>query len=93
MRGNLPGEFHKLKKEDKATFHSPSEELVVPAASTVKPEERKFAVDSGASMHMVSKKDLNGSRVGDPEGIEKSDGGNDSQRRSASKRRGNIVRP
>ena len=28
-------------------------------ASTFKPEEREFVVDSGASMHMISKKDLN----------------------------------
>ena len=28
-------------------------------ASTLKPEEREFVVDSGASMHMISKKDLN----------------------------------
>ena len=28
-------------------------------ASTLKPEEREFIVDSGASMHMISKKDLN----------------------------------
>ena len=27
--------------------------------STLKPEEREFVVDSGASMHMISKKDLN----------------------------------
>ena len=31
----------------------------MPAASTIKPEEREFVVDSGDSMHMVSKKDLN----------------------------------
>ena len=31
----------------------------MPAASTIKPEERVFVVDSGASMHMVSKRDLN----------------------------------
>ena len=47
------------KKEDKATFHSPSEEWIMPAASTLKPGEREFVVDSGASMHVVSKKDLN----------------------------------
>ena len=28
-------------------------------ASTLKLEEQKFVVDSGASMHMISKKDLN----------------------------------
>ena len=27
-------------------------------ASSLKPEEREFVVDSGASMHMISKKDL-----------------------------------
>ena len=30
----------------------------MPAASAIKPEERDFVVDSGASMHMVSRKDL-----------------------------------
>ena len=54
-------EFSKAqkKKEDKATFDSPSEEWILPAASTINPEEREFAADSGASMHMVSKKDWN----------------------------------
>ena len=32
---------------------------MLPAASTIKPEEREFVVDPGASLHMVSKKDLN----------------------------------
>ena len=31
----------------------------MPTASTINPQEREFVVDSGASMHMVSKKDLN----------------------------------
>ena len=48
----------KLKKEDKATCDSPSDEWILPAASTIKPEEREFVVDSGASMHMVSEKDI-----------------------------------
>ena len=30
----------------------------MPAPSNLKPEEREFVVDSGASMHMISKKDL-----------------------------------
>ena len=37
----------------------PRKEWVPPVASTTEPEERKFVVDSGASMHMVSKRDLN----------------------------------
>ena len=40
----------KLKEHERAAFFS--------SASTLKPEEREFVVDSGASMHMISKKDL-----------------------------------
>ena len=47
----------KLKERDRATFFSLSEKRCLPA-STLKPEEREFVVDSGASMHMISKKDL-----------------------------------
>ena len=48
----------KIKEQKRATFFSPSENRCLPA-STLKPEEREFVVDSGASMHMISKKDLN----------------------------------
>ena len=48
----------KLKEKNKATFFSPSENRCLPA-STLEPEEREFVVDSGASMHMISKNDLN----------------------------------
>ena len=47
----------KLKEQERATFFSPSENWCLPA-SNLKPEEREFVVDSGASMHMISKKDL-----------------------------------
>ena len=56
---NLVNNIYKSKEKDKATFYSPAEEWVLPAASTKAPEERKFVVDSGASMHFVSKRDLN----------------------------------
>ena len=46
-----------LKEQERATFFSPSENRCLPA-STLKPEERELVVDSGASMHMISKKDL-----------------------------------
>ena len=46
-----------LKEHEKATFFSPSENRCH-LASTLKPEEREFVVDSGASMHMISKKGL-----------------------------------
>ena len=47
----------KLKEHERPTFFSPSENRCL-SASTLKPEEREFVVDSGASMHMISKKDL-----------------------------------
>ena len=53
----LPKNVLKLKEHERATFFSPSENSCLPASS-LKPEEREFVVDSGASMHMISKKDL-----------------------------------
>ena len=49
----------KLKEQQRAAFFSPSENRCLPAPSTLKPEEREFVVDSRASMHMISKKNLN----------------------------------
>ena len=46
-----------FKERVRATFFSSPENRCLPA-STLKPEEREFVVDSGASMHMISKKDL-----------------------------------
>ena len=47
----------KLKEHERAAFFSSPKNRCLPA-STLKPEEREFVVDSGASMHMISKKDL-----------------------------------
>ena len=69
---NLAKYIDKLKNKDKATFYSPAEEWVLQAASTKEPEEREFVVDSGASVHMVSKRDLNSAEFGDHEDIEES---------------------
>ena len=52
----------KLKERERAAFFSPSENRCLPA-STLKPEEREFVVDSGASMHMISKKDLSSAEM------------------------------
>ena len=60
---NLAQNLYKLKERDKAAFYFPAEEWVLPAASTKEPEEREFVVDSGGSMHMVSKKDLNSAEL------------------------------
>ena len=55
----LAKNIFKLKEKHETAFFSPSENWCLPAPSTLKPEEREFVVDSGASMHMISKKDLN----------------------------------
>ena len=51
-----------LKEHERAIFFSPSESRCLPA-STLKLEEREFVVDSGASMHMISKQDLNSAEM------------------------------
>ena len=38
--------IYKLKEKDKATLFSPTDEWSLPAASTIKPDDRKFVVDS-----------------------------------------------
>ena len=52
---DLTKNIYMLKNSDKATFHIPGEAKVMstPIASK-RPEEREFAVDSGALMHMMS---------------------------------------
>ena len=52
----------KLKEHERAAFFSSPENRCLPA-STLKPEEREFVVDSGASMHMISKKDLSNAEM------------------------------
>ena len=52
----------KLKEQQRATFFSPSENRCLPA-SNLKLEEREFVVDSGASMHMINRKDLNSAEL------------------------------
>ena len=60
----LAKNIYKLREKDKATFFfSPTDEWSMLAVSTIKPEEREFVVDSGASMHMVNKKDLNSAEL------------------------------
>ena len=88
---NLARSIHKLKEKDKAAFYFPAEEWVLLAASTKEPEEREFVVDSGASMHMVSKKDHNSGELETMRDIKKSDDGDDGQRRGANKRRSDSV--
>ena len=51
-----------LKEHERATFFSSPANRCLPA-STLKPEKREFVVDSGASMHMISKKDLSNAEM------------------------------
>ena len=57
QRWKLVKSVLKLQERERATFFSSPENRCLPA-STLKPEEREFVVDSGASMHMISKKDF-----------------------------------
>ena len=61
--GNLVKNIYKLKEKDKATFFSPTNEWCLPAPSIIEPQETELVVDSRASMHMVSKKDLNSAEL------------------------------
>ena len=78
-----------LKEKDKATFFSPTDERSLP--STIKLEEREFVVDSGASMPVVSRKDLNPAVLDTVKVSKKTDDGCYSQRRNANKRRCDSV--
>ena len=80
----------KLKEQERATFFSPSENRCLPA-STLKPEEREFVVDSGASMHMISKKDLSDAEMDTFDEIVQSYDSHNRQWRSADAWRGHGV--
>ena len=56
-----PQELNQWNSSTEEPLH-PSENRCLPA-STLKPEEREFVVDSGASMHMISKKDLSNAEI------------------------------
>ena len=53
-----------LKLKEKIKQHSSHlRKIGASCASTLKPEEREFVVDSGPSMHMISKNDLNSAEM------------------------------
>ena len=52
----------KLKEHERAAFFSSPENKCLPA-STLQPAERDLVVDSGASMQMISKKDLSNAEM------------------------------
>ena len=53
----------KLKNSDKSSFYFPIEARATPAPTSKSSEEREFEVDSGASMHMLSRKDLRSGKL------------------------------
>ena len=88
---NLAKNIYKLKEKDKAAFYFPAEEWVLPAASTKEPEEREFVVDSGASMHLVSKRDLSSAELETMRTSRNPTTGDDGQRRGANQRRSDGI--
>ena len=63
QRGGWANNILKLMKKHETTFFSLSEKWCLSVPSTIQPEEKEFVVDSGASMHMTSKKDLNSAEL------------------------------
>ena len=55
--------IYKLNNSDKITFSTPIEAKVMLAPTSTRSEEREFVVDSGAWLHMLSKKDLSSEEV------------------------------
>ena len=60
---DLTKNVYKLKSTQKAAFCSSFEARATPAPTSTSPEERKLVVDSGASMHMLSRKDLSSDKL------------------------------
>ena len=50
--------IHRPKNSDRTTCYTPVEAKVIRAPTSTRPGEREFVVDSRASMHMMSKKEL-----------------------------------
>ena len=60
---NLARRLYKHKNKDKTTFYSSVEPQAAPVLISQNPEDRMFVVDSRASMHMLSKKDLSSDEI------------------------------
>ena len=57
---------YKLKNSDKTVFYVTGEVKAMPAPVSKRPEEREFVLPSGASMHMMSKKESSSKEVQKP---------------------------
>ena len=66
---DLARHIYKLKNSDKTSFYTCLEARRKPAPTSIRPEEREFVVDSGASMLMLSKKELTVKRSRNPTAV------------------------
>ena len=55
--------YLKAQRKGQSYSFSPTNEWCLPTPSVTKLEEREFVVDSGVSMHMLSRKDLNSAEL------------------------------
>ena len=90
QHGILARKIHKLK-EDKASFYS-LVEIKAPVLVSKNTEESMFVVDSGASMHMLSKKDSSSDENGYSAEVQNPNDSIDCQKGSADKRGSTSVR-
>ena len=63
QRGNWRTNFQ-AQEFGPPMFYVPGEVEAMPAPTSKRPEEREFVVGSGASMHMMSKKELSSEEMG-----------------------------
>ena len=56
--------IYKLKNSDKTMYYVPGEVKAMLAPTSKRPEEREFVLDSGALVHMMSKKELSSEEMG-----------------------------
>ena len=61
---DLAKNIYKLKNSLTTMFYVPGGVKAMLAPTSKRPEEREFVVDSGASVHMVSKKELSSEEMG-----------------------------
>ena len=84
---DLAKNIYKLKNSDKTTCYTPIVKGM-PARTSTRPEEREFVVDSGASMHMMSRKRIKLRRDGHSKKVQNPCIGVDWKRRIAPPRGG-----
>ena len=88
----LAESIKKLKNADKATLYSLFASKAIPAPISKSPEEREIEVDSVASMHMLSNRDLSPAEFGHSSKVQELHNGSNGQWESANKRGSTSIR-